>query len=59
MNDLNSIVFSTYNYDLIMKTWHNDAFLEIHNFVSASELHVPKALFCSIINAILQIVFEL
>ena len=40
------------------KTRHNDAFLEIQNFC-ISEFYIPKALFCSNSNAVLQILFEL
>ena len=40
------------------KTRHNDAFLEFQIFASVS-FHVPKALFCSNINVVLLIVYEL
>ena len=40
------------------KTRHNDAFLEIQIFCM-NEFHKLKALFCSNINAVLQVVFEL
>ena len=41
------------------KTQHNDAFLEIQIFASVSSSYIPKALFCSNTNAVLQILFEL
>ena len=41
------------------KSRHNDTFLEIHILASSISLHVLKALFCSNINAVLQIVFNL
>ena len=40
-----------------MKTRHNDAFWNPDFCIS--EFHIPKALFCSNINAVLRIVFEL
>ena len=40
-----------------VKTRHNDGFFWI--WKSVSEFHVPKALICSNINALLQIVYEL
>ena len=41
------------NVTRFAKTQHNDAFLEIQIFASVSS--VPKALFCSNTNAVLQI----
>ena len=41
------------------KPQYNDAFLEIQIFASVSSIYIPKALFCSNINAVLQILFEL
>ena len=35
------------------KTWHYDAFLGI------GEFYIPKALFCTNINGVLQILFKL
>ena len=37
------------------KTRHNDSFLEIQIF----EFYIPKVLFCSNTNGVLQILFEL
>ena len=53
----------TVNYcvicDLIAKTWHDDEFLEIQIFTSASSIYLAKALFFSNTNVALQILFEL
>ena len=37
------------------KTQHNDVFLEIQIFASVSFIYIPKALFCSNINAVLGV----
>ena len=37
----------------------NDAFLEIYIFTSVCSSFVPNALFCSNVNVVLQIVYEL
>ena len=41
------------------KTRHNGAFLKIQILASMSSTYIPKALFCSYTNAVLQIRFEL
>ena len=37
------------------ETGHNDTFLEIQIFAPVSSTYMPKALFCSNTNAVLQI----
>ena len=48
-----------YNYicDRICENYTYDIFLEFQFFTN--EFQIPKALFCSKVNAVLQIVFEL
>ena len=40
------------NVTQFAKTQHNDVFLEIHTLPSVCSMYVPKACFCSKINAV-------